>query len=402
MKSKILFSFYGIVLSFISSAQHIGDYWTQQSAGVFNTLEDVDFYDNNFGCAVGVWGHIAVTSNGGQTWEHKGFNNTSLYAVQQVTKNNIYVAVNFDIFFSDDQGDNWINQTSSMASNSLITDIFFLDSLRGWAVGNNNGIIRTIDGGNQWEELSSGLPSGETFWFISVFFTTEQNGWIVGENGLVLKTNNSGDSWEKIDVSPSYFHKVYFQNSMRGWILGAYNTILRTTNGGESWQAVDVTVQSGSFLDISFSSDEIGWIVGGDKTLFKTNNSGETWVKIQGAPNSLFAINFPTNGVGYMVGGNFGSVSPPVGGIWKYNTELSTFEDAFNDISFYPNPASDFIHVELPESDVYQRIEVFDIQGKFIESYVVTGSQMHIDVSNLEPNLYFISFKNRVVKFVKI
>ena len=62
----------------------------------------------------------------------------------------------------------------------------------GWAVGRKVGgdglILYTCNGGNTWEEQTTGLHR----YFTSVYFTDPNNGWVVGETGTILNTNNGG------------------------------------------------------------------------------------------------------------------------------------------------------------------------------------------------------------------
>ena len=75
----------------------------------------------------------------------------------------------------------------------LINDMFFVDSLHGWAVGNDTSysgvILETIDGGDNWvtqiEELSAPLTA---------LHFKDGYGWAVGGNGLVLRTED-GITW---------------------------------------------------------------------------------------------------------------------------------------------------------------------------------------------------------------
>jgi hypothetical protein len=56
-------------------------------------------------------------------------------------------------------------------------------------------------------------------------------------------------------------------------------------------------------------------------------------------------------------------------------------------VNFYPNPASDFVYVDLPISG---KLELLDMHGKlFLSNELVQGTSQ-INVSNLEPGIYFI------------
>jgi bacillopeptidase F len=61
----------------------------------------------------------------------------------------------------------------------------------------------------------------------------------------------------------------------------------------------------------------------------------------------------------------------------------------------YPNPAEDFITVELSEMDMPSgMLEVVDLQGKVLARKVVTQSQEQLSVSQLPAGMYFIRWQS--------
>lgn len=69
-------------------------------------------------------------------------------------------------------------------------------------------------------------------------FVDARLGWAVGEAGQVLKTVDGGLNWQAQWVpSDANLTQVRFANAMSGWALGAGSTILRTDDGGATWVA---------------------------------------------------------------------------------------------------------------------------------------------------------------------
>ncbi|MBI4722287.1 MAG: T9SS type A sorting domain-containing protein [Candidatus Stahlbacteria bacterium] len=64
----------------------------------------------------------------------------------------------------------------------------FVDSLNGWAVGDNGIILRTRDGGNNWTVKSSPVNDNLN----KVCFIDTLNGWAVGDNGKILHYTTMG------------------------------------------------------------------------------------------------------------------------------------------------------------------------------------------------------------------
>ncbi|HEX03896.1 MAG TPA: T9SS type A sorting domain-containing protein, partial [Bacteroidetes bacterium] len=122
--------------------------------------------------------------------------------------------------------------------------------------GPNSGLWRSIDGGDNWDRLTNGLPTGDNVGRGSlaiaptspdflVLTHTDHPGYFIGG----WKTDDGGDSWEDMDGLDPYGHDIY--NSF-GWYFGesiiepsAMNTIYigglymyKSTTLGDTWEQV--------------------------------------------------------------------------------------------------------------------------------------------------------------------
>lgn len=96
----------------------------------------------------------------------------------------------------------------------------------GFVVGNNGTILKTVNGGSQWSQQTSGT----TVNLRDVYFVNPDQGRAVGEGGLILATNDGGANWmpEASGVSVDLFGVSFF-NSGVGFAVGANGTILKTS-----------------------------------------------------------------------------------------------------------------------------------------------------------------------------
>ncbi|PKL79656.1 MAG: hypothetical protein CVV25_07240 [Ignavibacteriae bacterium HGW-Ignavibacteriae-4] len=68
--------------------------------------------------------------------------------------------------------------------------------------------------------------------------------------------------------------------------------------------------------------------------------------------------------------------------------------------SVYPNPATDFIKLELNASTLNSQVQIFDAFGKQVMSIIYTGED--IDISKLTAGVYFVKTPSHSYKFIKL
>jgi len=71
----------------------------------------------------------------------------------------------------------------------------------------------------------------------------------------------------------------------------------------------------------------------------------------------------------------------------------------------YPNPATDFLTLEVKEFDLSNlRFQLYDVQGNLLQSEKITGNQTSIMMRNLLPATYYLKVteSNKEVKVFKI
>ncbi|MCL4548681.1 MAG: YCF48-related protein, partial [Bacteroidetes bacterium] len=83
-------------------------------------------------------------------------------------------------------------QVKNSGVNVTLQDICFVDTLHGWAVGDNATILLTNDGGENWIKLLSPL---EFIALKKVQFVSETVGFIISTGGSFLSTTDGGINW---------------------------------------------------------------------------------------------------------------------------------------------------------------------------------------------------------------
>ena len=120
--------------------------------------------------------------------------------------------------------------------------LYFVDALHGW-LALSGRILRTDDGGAHWQATAlpmhlrgvstpSNLPAS-SWGPRALHFADAQHGYAVGDDQMVLRTDDGGRSWTpQPSASGIPFHAVFMLDAQRAWIGGGRGAILATTTGG--------------------------------------------------------------------------------------------------------------------------------------------------------------------------
>ena len=118
----------------------------------------------------------------------------------------------------------WVWQNRLPQGNTL-QDFSFIDTNNGFAVGARGTILKTTDGGNNWE-IVAGATEDDLY---SVSFTDPNTGTVVGNFGAILRTTDGGNHWtiQRDGISDVLFG-VSFTDANNGTAVGSDGLILRT------------------------------------------------------------------------------------------------------------------------------------------------------------------------------
>ena len=194
------------VSNYIYQTTNCGESWEKVNIGFEGRFHSIDFADKNNGFVVGSnissgYPFVAKTTDGGVIWEHVTTGAYKFVDLDQVTPTlGFAVAAGSGIFCSKDswtEHNSWEKQYENY--NAWLKSIYMIDSLNGfvcgcyfdWEFGKYGYILRTNNGGKEWEENYS-IKDIE---LNDIQFIDDNTGWVVGENGLVLRTTNGGVTW---------------------------------------------------------------------------------------------------------------------------------------------------------------------------------------------------------------
>ena len=141
-----------------------------------------------------------------------------------------------NLFAQQVQQPGWQWQNPLPQGNAINSIRFATDQRHGWAIGGDAAILRTDNGGFEWETQLS--PVRTTFYGLAV--QSKSRAIISGAGGVILTTKNGGDKWlARPTGSRDHLFTVTLapDNPMMGWTAGTFGALLATTDGGLTWKA---------------------------------------------------------------------------------------------------------------------------------------------------------------------
>ena len=193
-----------------------GESWNEQIINTSNGLSDIQFFDSMIGYVVGDSGTVFKTTDGGVTWVEKSIPVSDQFTKVKFVNSNVGTIVGSSIYRTTNGGESWIKQVlPSDFTNYYLYGVDFFDENNGIATGtagwhlNNSAywggfIIRTIDGGVNWEVE---LPGIYEFLF-RISFVNQNNIWISSSCG-VLHTTNTGVTFIEEDNKKNIIPKDF-------------------------------------------------------------------------------------------------------------------------------------------------------------------------------------------------
>jgi len=183
------------------------------------------------------------------------------------------------ILVSEDGGQSWTQ--ADVPTRTLLTGVFMQDGKLGWAVGHDEVVVRTRDGGLRWEQVRS-APEEERP-LLDVWFTDEQRGLAVGAYGSLLATRDGGESWEPRSViEGDDFHLNGIAQGPDGslYLAAEAGRLYRSGDGGDTWKSLTSPYQ-GSFFGVLPMTDGSLLAFGLRGNLFRSADRGATWARIE-------------------------------------------------------------------------------------------------------------------------
>ncbi len=250
----------------------------------------------------------------------------------------------------------------------------FSSPLEGIVAGDNGTIIRTIDGGEIWQEAVTNTSE-------NINKTTAADGntiVAVGDNGLIIRSADAGENWETVTSNTTAdLLGVYISPNGIGFAVGESGAIIRTDDHGASWSVIQEN-RGNNLYCISMGDEDHGIIAGNKNNIFITNDGGLTW----GPPTSGFAFELSFRFV-RMINRNVAFMTTSTGEILKTQDGGNSWQVV------YSNPSRSMFYRVV--NTVSGRLVCVGADGKTIFSDDL-GATWQTGVSGTSNDLYCLYF----------
>lgn len=306
--------------------------------------------DHNISGLPHIGNGVYKSTDGGETWEHKGLTEQRIISriVVDTENSDIIFAATMGLPFepnedrglykSSDGGDNWeqvlfVDETAGiidLVMNPEDPSVLFASSWNrirnnseSLVAGTDAHIYRSTNGGADWDILTDGLPA-DTMSRIGLAMSGQNPDHLfalyIGQNYQIhglYRTVDGGDSWGEVNISPDmgnamggfgwYFGQVRINPQDEGEISILGVDLWTTNDGGANWYMStppwwQYSVHADKHDMIYLESGDI--LLATDGGLYRADSDLSNWEDVESLPNTQFyrvAIN-PHN-PGYYTGG---------------------------------------------------------------------------------------------------
>ena len=210
-----------------------GKSWQQASVPVASDLTAVAFADATNGWAVGHDGVVLHSTDAGKSWTRQ-LDGRSLGEV--LVKH--YTALGDAKWLAEAQ------RFAAQGAENPFLDVWFQDARTGYIVGAFGLVLRTTDGGAQWEPLLHATDNPKGLHLYAVRGIASEL-YLAGEQGLLLKLDPATGRFRALELP--YKGTLFGLVGTAGMLVahGLRGNVVRSTDAGRSWQSVPTGVAVG-------------------------------------------------------------------------------------------------------------------------------------------------------------
>jgi photosystem II stability/assembly factor-like uncharacterized protein len=220
------------------------------------------------------------------------------------------------IVVSEDGGANWAQ--SQVPASVTLTGVHFPTPEKGWAVGHDGLILHSSDGGATWQKQLDGHQLNEQIVAVAERIVEQVRG--------ALEALQAREDADEYDIEDAEFMleeaefalegamddistgpvrpllDVWFRNEREGFVIGSYGMLLVTDNGGQDWTLVSDRMDNAEAFhlnQITPTPDGKLFIAGEAGFVYRSTDGGMSWDTLEpGYEGSFYGIVAVPDGAG--------------------------------------------------------------------------------------------------------
>lgn len=240
-------------------------------------------HDAFFGIEVTEQGLVAVgagglysTSSNGKDWQHSAIASPDVSLLSVSEKHGSALAVGQGGVVMRRGEDSW-GAVSTPTKERLLAVAQGKGGLA-LAVGGFGTVLRSLDGGDNWEKLTIDWESliNQPYEPHVYNCLVDANGdiFIVGEFGMIARSQDRGATWQALNTGEESLFGIAINDAGVGVAVGQSGLVLRSDDNGESWKSLES--QTGAILlDVAVRDDGAA-VVSGIREALAVSASGRT------------------------------------------------------------------------------------------------------------------------------
>ncbi len=195
--------------------------WEKVDSDTDKRLFSVSANANGFAVAVGEFGAIILSNDGGSSWQYQEMD--------------------------------WLEIGTDGGAEPHLYSVFVGEDDVVTLVGEFGLILRSMDKGQSWNVVNMAEAS-----LFAIEIRDDGKGFAVGQDGYALKTRDRGETWEALDVGSKAILNGVHSSSNGHVVVSAMREMMISEDGGETWRALDnIEVTTVWYVGVSASSNGV-------------------------------------------------------------------------------------------------------------------------------------------------
>jgi photosystem II stability/assembly factor-like uncharacterized protein len=374
MKKISIFLLLFILLGLSNQAQQAKWLYPKPFGGYIN---DIDFYDDQQALAVGDYGYIAVTYDGGQTWTDVSSPTTNaLGEITWLNANEVILKSKNLLLYSSDKGQTW---SVRFQTSYQIIRIDFVNNLVGFALFKDWSTeliyrAKTIDGGQHWDIIPQG-----GYWRDLCFKNADTGIYI--ESQAIYQTTDGGNTLQQVYLGTGNFRACAWADGDTVFIAngtGPTDGILRSADNGLTWSSVYQKSSDKGFYILK-TKNKRNVYASAHSFFLISHDQGNQWSKAEWSSFPPYGTSYPKYDF------SVSCIAPDTKELRYVFFKCTGHDYPIGQVAEY-DPVAHVVQFE-PENNLLENLFCFDLNG----NRMMTGTYNRIHRSEDAGNSWYLS-----------